>query len=172
MSECERDRRIEANLGLCQKHARWIYHRIRRRIPLEDLTQAGMLGLINAANRFDERVGVRFRTFADRHVRGAIVDLIRRETKSQLKTRAVFAPIELCVSLSDPKVRNPKVAADLAIVRGRLAKLPERERLIVELYYGEDLSDAQIAARLGNEIGMARVGQLRRAAIERLRNRL
>jgi len=48
-------------------------------IDLGDLVQDGMLGLIDAANRFDEARGIKFETFAERRVRGAMIDALRRE---------------------------------------------------------------------------------------------
>lgn len=48
-------------------------------VELGDLIQDGMLGLIDAANRFDERRGIKFETFAERRVRGAMIDALRRD---------------------------------------------------------------------------------------------
>jgi RNA polymerase sigma factor for flagellar operon FliA len=48
-------------------------------IDLGDLVQDGVLGLIDAAQRFDESRGIKFETFAERRVRGAMIDALRRE---------------------------------------------------------------------------------------------
>src|SRR5438034_9963279 len=48
-------------------------------IDLGDLVQDGMLGLIDAAHRFDEDRGIKFETFAERRVRGAMIDALRRD---------------------------------------------------------------------------------------------
>src|SRR5690606_25397504 len=48
-------------------------------IELSDLVQDGVLGLIDAAHRFDEARGIKFETFAERRVRGAIIDALRRD---------------------------------------------------------------------------------------------
>jgi RNA polymerase sigma factor for flagellar operon FliA len=48
-------------------------------IELNDLVQDGMLGLIDAACRFDEARGIKFETFAERRVRGAMIDALRRD---------------------------------------------------------------------------------------------
>ena len=47
-------------------------------IDLGDLVQDGMLGLIDAVERFDEARGIKFETFAERRVRGAMIDALRR----------------------------------------------------------------------------------------------
>jgi RNA polymerase sigma factor for flagellar operon FliA len=48
-------------------------------IDLGDLVQDGVLGLIDAANRFDADRGIKFETFAERRVRGAMIDALRRD---------------------------------------------------------------------------------------------
>jgi RNA polymerase sigma factor for flagellar operon FliA len=48
-------------------------------IDLGDLVQDGVLGLMDAANRFDEGRGIKFETFAERRVRGAMIDALRRD---------------------------------------------------------------------------------------------
>jgi RNA polymerase sigma factor for flagellar operon FliA len=48
-------------------------------IDLSDLVQDGVLGLIDAAHRFDENRGIKFETFAERRVRGAMIDALRRD---------------------------------------------------------------------------------------------
>jgi RNA polymerase sigma factor for flagellar operon FliA len=48
-------------------------------IELKDLVQDGMIGLIDAACRFDEARGIKFETFAERRVRGAMIDALRRD---------------------------------------------------------------------------------------------
>src|SRR4030095_16815440 len=48
-------------------------------IELADLVQDGMIGLIDAACRFDEARGIKFETFAERRARGAMIDAGRRD---------------------------------------------------------------------------------------------
>jgi RNA polymerase sigma factor for flagellar operon FliA len=48
-------------------------------IDLNDLVQDGMIGLIDAVHRFDESRGIKFETFAERRVRGAMIDALRRD---------------------------------------------------------------------------------------------
>ena len=47
-------------------------------IDISDLVQDGMIGLIDASHRFDESRGIKFETFAERRVRGAMIDALRR----------------------------------------------------------------------------------------------
>lgn len=167
-----RDERIEANLDLCRYHATWIYRRIRRRIPLDDLIQAGMLGLVKASDRFDDSQGVRFRTFADRFVKGSILDLIRTETKSR---KASQPALRFC-SLEELKSAGfqmreesaaPDIQADLTRVWKLLRRLPKRTQTIIRLHYGNDLSLGQIGKLLGLTRG--RIHQIRCGALKELR---
>ena len=48
-------------------------------IDIGDLVQDGVLGLIDAAHRFDEARGIKFETFAERRVRGAMIDALRKD---------------------------------------------------------------------------------------------
>ena len=48
-------------------------------IDIGDLVQDGMIGLIDAANRFDEERGIKFETFAERRVRGSMIDALRKD---------------------------------------------------------------------------------------------
>ena len=71
--------RVVGNLAFVESVARRVAASMPHTIDLGDLVQDGMLGLIDAANRFDEGRGIKFETFAERRVRGAMIDALRRE---------------------------------------------------------------------------------------------
>lgn len=71
--------RVIGNLAFVESVARRVAASMPHTIDLGDLVQDGMLGLIDAANRFDEGRGIKFETFAERRVRGAMIDALRRE---------------------------------------------------------------------------------------------
>ncbi len=71
-------RRIEAGLPFVESLARRMAATMPHSVDVGDLVQDGMLGLIDAARRFDERRGIKFETFAERRVRGAMIDALRR----------------------------------------------------------------------------------------------
>jgi RNA polymerase sigma factor for flagellar operon FliA len=48
-------------------------------IDIGDLVQDGVIGLIDAAHRFDEERGIKFETFAERRIRGAMIDALRKD---------------------------------------------------------------------------------------------
>src|SRR6478672_2970359 len=74
----QRDR-IAAGLPFVESLARRVASSMPHSIELGDLVQDGMLGLIDAAFRFDEARGIKFETFAERRVRGAMIDALRRD---------------------------------------------------------------------------------------------
>ena len=75
-SECDR---IVAGVQFVESLARRVAASMPHSIDIGDLVQDGMLGLIDAAHRFDEGRGIKFETFAERRVRGAMIDALRRE---------------------------------------------------------------------------------------------
>jgi RNA polymerase sigma factor FliA len=71
--------RIAAGLPFVESLARRVAASMPHSIELGDLVQDGMIGLIDAACRFDEGRGIKFETFAERRVRGAMIDALRRD---------------------------------------------------------------------------------------------
>jgi len=71
--------RIAASLPFVESLARRVAASMPHSIELGDLVQDGMIGLIDAACRFDEDRGIKFETFAERRVRGAMIDALRRD---------------------------------------------------------------------------------------------
>ena len=78
VTDAQRDR-IESSLPFVETLARRVAASMPHSIELGDLVQDGMLGLIDAAHRFDESRGIKFETFAERRVRGAMIDALRRD---------------------------------------------------------------------------------------------
>lgn len=71
--------RVAKTLPFVEALARRMAASMPHSIDMGDLVQDGVLGLIDAAQRFDEGRGIKFETFAERRVRGAIIDALRRE---------------------------------------------------------------------------------------------
>ncbi len=74
-----RQERISSGLPFVEALARRLASGMPHSIDLSDLVQDGMIGLIDAAHRFDESRGIKFETFAERRVRGAMIDALRRD---------------------------------------------------------------------------------------------
>jgi RNA polymerase sigma factor for flagellar operon FliA len=73
------NRRIVAGLPFVEALARRMAASMPNSIDIGDLVQDGVLGLIDAAHRFDEDRGIKFETFAERRVRGAMIDALRKD---------------------------------------------------------------------------------------------
>jgi RNA polymerase sigma factor FliA len=73
------NRRIVAGIPFVEALARRMAATMPNSIDIGDLIQDGVIGLIDAANRFDEARGIKFETFAERRVRGAMIDALRRD---------------------------------------------------------------------------------------------
>ena len=71
--------RVVASLPFVQQLARRVAATMPHSIDLGDLVQDGVIGLIDAAERFDEKRGIKFETFAERRVRGAMIDALRKD---------------------------------------------------------------------------------------------
>jgi len=73
------NRRIVASIPFVEALARRMAATMPNSIDIGDLVQDGVLGLIDAAHRFDEGRGIKFETFAERRVRGAMIDALRKD---------------------------------------------------------------------------------------------
>src|SRR5881392_2549091 len=73
------NRRVVAGLPFVEALARRMAASMPNSIDIGDLVQDGVLGLIDAAHRFDEARGIKFETFAERRVRGAMINALRRD---------------------------------------------------------------------------------------------
>ena len=72
------EERISTGLPFVEALARRLAASMPHSIDIGDLVQDGMIGLIDAAHRFDESRGIKFETFAERRVRGSMIDALRR----------------------------------------------------------------------------------------------
>ncbi len=71
--------RVQAGLPFVEALARRVAATMPHSIDIGDLVQDGVIGLIDAAHRFDEARGIKFETFAERRIRGAMIDALRKD---------------------------------------------------------------------------------------------
>jgi len=104
----DRDQLILDNLGMVKGIARHISNGLPVHVELDDLVHAGVLGLMDAAGKFDPAKHVHFATYAKHRIRGAILDSLRqldfasRDLRRRLK-QVESVTHELCATLQ----RNP-----------------------------------------------------------------
>lgn len=153
-----------------------------------DLYGFGVLGLMDAVDKYRPELGVRFETYGSRRIRGAMGDGLRTldwlPRGAQHRTSRVIekiVPVDfhstgdargvpLDDSLFDPLDATPidglVLEADHAEVAAAVATLPDRERAVVTLYYYDRLPLAEVGRRLG--VTESRACQLHRRALRLL----
>lgn len=219
---------------LVRRLAHQMVARLPANVELDDMVQAGMMGLMDAVGRYEESQGTQFEHYAASRIRGAMLDelrandwLPRSARKSQrdienaihrLEGKLKRAPTEseiareLNISISEyQEMLNEARGAQLvyfddlgggsgddedylerhvadtsegggdpgAFLRdkrfrnalvGAIGELPERERLLMGMYYEQDMNLREIGAVMG--VTESRVCQLHSQAVARLRSKL
>ena len=74
LPEEERNRALMEHLPQVRYIARHIHDRLPQHVSVEDLVHAGILGLIDALQKYDGTKNVQFKTYAKFRIRGAILD--------------------------------------------------------------------------------------------------
>ena len=153
-------------------------------LGIEDLEAAGVVGLIQAIDRFVPERGIPFAGYAVLRIRGAILDEVRRldDLSRDARQRTTDDdPNRTTMSLDllqeRGEVVDPTQGAEVDDRAARdglrddveraLASIPRRERSILASYYSDGLSLAAIGRRIG--VSEARVSQLHSRAIVQLR---
>jgi len=127
----ERDRILLEQLPQVRYLARRIHERLPRHVPLEDMVHAGVIGLIDALNKFDRSKRVQFGSYAKFRIRGAILDSLREMDWGPRGLRRKERRVEEAQrTLSLDLSRSPtemEVAAELNL------ELREFQQLLTEL---------------------------------------
>jgi len=229
-TEAERldyEQMVEKHVPLVKRVAYHLMGRMPSCVQLDDLVQAGVVGLLEAINNYDGSKGASFETYARIRIQGAMIDEVRRGDwtprsvyrKARQLAEAVHAvenregreaqPEEVAQELgmsldeynsilrdtagchvlsydelngdawnSDPAVNAEEKGPlpELQKLRFKeslaeaIAALPERERLVMSLYYDDEFNLREIGEILG--VSEARVCQIHGQALNRLRARM
>lgn len=218
------DRLVEQFAPLVKRIAYHLLGRLPSSVQVEDLMQAGMIGLLEASRKFDHGKGASFETYAGIRIRGAMLDEVRKgdwaPRSVHRNTRMVSEAMRAVESRLGRDAKDHEVAAELNMsledyysilndtagsklfsfedllesggdadahadhephgglqderFRAALVEaidgLPERERLLLSLYYEQELNLKEIGAVLG--VSESRVSQLHSQCAARLRARL
>jgi RNA polymerase sigma factor for flagellar operon FliA len=230
MTAAERDALINETLPLI-KH---IAHRVATRLPssveIRDLINAGVLGLLDAIDKFEPERKVKFKTYAEVRIRGAILDSLRNLDWAPRSLRKKSKDLERMYGELSQKLGRPATDEEVCEAMGEnldgfyalidqlhgltigsfenltdgddsdsylnyypddgsndpyakfqtneltrmlgsaIDDLPEKERLVLSLYYYEEFTMKEIGALLG--VNESRVSQLHTKAMLRLRGKL
>src|SRR3954468_4104929 len=205
-------------------------HHMKAKLPpsveVDDLVQAGMIGLLDAINRYEETHGAQFETYAVLRVRGAMLDELRNSDWLPRSMRQNMRKIEMAMSTLQQRLGHPPTESEVAkLLKLSLADyqdmlsdggghqllyyedfhdndgndsfldryavddsdplrslldgdfrqavidaidgLPPREKILMGLYYEEEMNLKEIGAVMG--VSESRVSQLHTQAVARLR---
>lgn len=125
-----------------------IAHQMMSRLPysvqIDDIIQAGMMGLLDAASRYDELHGALFETYATQRIRGAMLDELRAADWLPRSLRRNMRLIEVAISHLQQKLgRSPnekEIAEELKIPLAEYQQKLQESRGAQLVYY-EDLHD-------------------------------
>ena len=140
-----------------------------KHVDVEELQSASYLGLVEAANRFDESKGVTFSTFAYPRINGAILDHLRQQSwGKRTDPKAAYSLdvlIEDNMAMKDMLVAKEEVNSDemLEVVSKDLDKQAE---LVIRSYFIDDCSMKEVGEKFG--VSESRISQL----ISKYRNRI
>jgi RNA polymerase sigma factor for flagellar operon FliA len=130
MQDAEQARRIERHLPLVKHVVLQVAVHFPRYVDREELARAGALGLVEAAQRYDETRGVPFDRFAARRIRGAILDSVRAADWAPRSVRNLGRKLEQVEQqLATEHGGAPTVddmAQALGMTRGDLTRLQDR----------------------------------------------
>lgn len=223
----ELDTLVAEHAPLVKRIALHLMLRFPANVQLDDLIQAGLIGLLEAASNYSGGKGATFATYAGIRIRGAMIDDVRKgdwaprsvhrnsrrvkgamqEIEARTGREAQDAEIaaELGVELDeyynylqdanssrlcsleeltsredsfeepvDQSAVTPPAALQRNAMKSAVVKeidnLPERERMVLALYYDEELNLKEIGAVLG--VSESRVSQIHSQAMLRIRSRL
>lgn len=220
------DREIATYAPLVKRIAHYLMNRLPDSVQVDDLIQAGMLGLLEALKNFDATQGASFETFAGIRIKGAMLDEVRRSDWTprsvHKNSRMISEAIQAIESKTQSEARDADIARHLGLsadeyhrmlqdsascrlfsvdeladneghhydtpsegqeplagleregfqqaLASAILRLPERERLVISLYYDDELNLREIGEVLG--ISESRASQICTQAVLRLRSRL
>ena len=218
---------IKTHALMVKRIAHHLLGRLPRSIQLDDLVQAGMLGLLEAVRHYDEGKGASFETYAGIRIRGHMLDEVRRNDwvpRSVYRNgRTISAAVRHVENRVGRDAKDHEVAAELGVslteyhdmlsdsacthlygfddlgvtddilkdealgisteplvnalhadMTAQLSQvidgLPKKERLVLSLYYEQDLNLKEIGDVLG--VSESRVSQIHSQATHRIKSRL
>jgi RNA polymerase sigma factor for flagellar operon FliA len=212
---------------LVKRIAHHLLGRLPRSVQLDDLIQAGMLGLLEAARHYDSSKGASFETYAGIRIRGHMLDEVRRNDwvprSVYRNSRMISEAVKYVEHRMGREAKDFEVAQELGLALNEYHEmlqdsasshlygfddlgvtddvlyakgggestephvnvlhndlisrlthvidgLPHKERMVLSLYYEQDLNLKEIGEVL--EVSESRVSQILSQATHRIKSRL
>lgn len=111
---CKRSADIAPHAPLVKSIARRIRARLPPNVGLDELEQAGLLGLSQALSRFEEGRGSSFETYAARRIEGSMLDSLREHDTLSRDTRSRLREVSVAVNRLEHKLGRPPRAKEVA----------------------------------------------------------
>ncbi len=158
LSAAEREKLVLENLPEVRYIARRIHERLPVQVPFEDLVHAGIIGLMEALQRFDPKKQVHLKSYAKFRIRGAILDSLRTTDWSPRSLRKQARMVESAyVALSSELGRAPseselasRVGMDLLSFQQLLGDLHGLNMGSLQALASEDLPDEEACVYQSN----------------------
>jgi RNA polymerase sigma factor for flagellar operon FliA len=226
----EKNELLTQHAPLVKKLAHQMKAKLPPSVEVDDLIQAGMIGLLDACNRFEDTHGAQFETYAVQRIRGAMLDELRSSDWMPRNMRQNMRKIEVAMTEVQQRLGRPPAESEIAAhmklsladyqellseagghqliyyedfhedengehfldrhcsdqsddplqalmntgfreaVIEAIDALPEREKILMSLYYEQEMNLKEIGAVMG--VSESRVCQLHSQAIGRMRARL
>ncbi|MEY3743512.1 MAG: hypothetical protein RLZZ541_567 [Pseudomonadota bacterium] len=226
----QKDELLNKHAVLVKKLAYQLKAKLPPSVELDDLIQAGMMGLLDAVNRYEDTHGAVFETYAAQRIRGSMLDELRSADWLPRSVRKNMRDVEIAISQLEQELGKPPTESDVAKklqltlenyyvmlgdcsghqlvyyedfhdadnsehfldrfqtdhssdpIKGLLESdfrdalidaidaLPEREKILMSLYYEQELNLKEIGAVMS--VSESRISQLHSQAVARLRANL
>lgn len=138
----DKEQCLREHAHLVKRLAHQMMAKLPASVQIDDIIQAGMMGLLDAAGRYDEFHGAQFETYATQRIRGAMLDELREADWLPRSLRRDMRRIETSVSRLQQKLGRPpsetEIAADLEVSLAEYQQMLQTSRGAQLVYY-EDL---------------------------------
>jgi RNA polymerase sigma factor (sigma-70 family) len=138
-------------------------------IDIDDLMQEGWLGLIEAADNFDDTRGAEFWTYARWRVQGAMGDAVREALYFSRRTGGEYQLVRYSSELHEKTV-PPPTGEENQTWEGMIEELPPRERQILALHVIRGLALHRVGKLY--QVTESRICQIVERALKRLRGKM
>src|SRR6056300_1933946 len=108
------DKLVEENMQMVKRLAWHFQGRAGRFVELDDLMQAGYLGLVDASQKYSAREGVTFATYAAIRVRGSIIDSLRRNSNLCRTTIAMQQKVRAAEKVLEGELQRTPTNGEIA----------------------------------------------------------